>query len=666
MAFDLLGIGTTGVLSHQKMLQTTSNNIVNVNSAGYVREKTVLYTNSIGYGVGESVTSRVINQYILGEYRRDTSALGYANGRYDQLSYVDSLVSDSSNSVGNTIMSYFNGIHSANESPSELAARTRLLSEMDTMVSRYHTLAGKLEDQTTSINNRLTDGVKKINGYISSINELNESILKTRGTEEENLMLYDQRDEAIRQLSEMMDIRTVDQGNGAVSVNLANGQSLVLAGTYAQLAVTTGDPDTKQTQLQWKLGTSTTNVDTDNVGGTLGGLYQARKDLEPAKRQLGQLAVAMADSMNQQNKMGMDLDNEIGSDLFSISSSSALAYQKNTGTPSGTVNFVAGKGGEVTTYDYEVHFSSATGYEVFSVDADGNATSVLTGSTPPATFEVPGHGIELTLGGSPASGDKLLFQPTKESAVQLKKVITRGEDLALAAPLKTDKNSQNLGNGVISLNGIYNTSTGSGFSGNSLSATAPQIVKINASGDYEVYQSNGTTLIGTAAASTKGQNLMANLENPAGSGTKVYTDPTQSPGYEFSITGQVKENDSFSLGYNSNGFADNYNGLLMADLQTQDLVRKPSSSTSDDKMTFSEAYTAMVVDIGNKTSSAKTSVAAATAKLEQSSGIFESTAGVNLEEEAANLIRYQQAYSASAQVVSTAKSLFDTLLSSVR
>ncbi|MGL5285757.1 MAG: FlgK family flagellar hook-associated protein, partial [Aeromonas sp.] len=236
MAFDLLGIGTTGVLSHQKMLQTTSNNIVNVNSAGYVREKTVLYTNSIGYGVGESVTSRVINQYILGEYRRDTSALGYANGRYDQLSYVDSLVSDSSNSVGNTIMSYFNGIHSANESPSELAARTRLLSEMDTMVSRYHTLAGKLEDQTTSINNRLTDGVKKINGYISSINELNESILKTRGTEEENLMLYDQRDEAIRQLSEMMDIRTVDQGNGAVSVNLANGQSLVLAGTYAQLA----------------------------------------------------------------------------------------------------------------------------------------------------------------------------------------------------------------------------------------------------------------------------------------------------------------------------------------------------------------------------------------------------------------------------------------------
>ncbi|MFQ2166339.1 FlgK family flagellar hook-associated protein [Aeromonas hydrophila] len=666
MASDLLGIGTSGVMAQQRLLQTTSNNIVNVNSQGYVRERTLIYTNANGLGTGDMLTERVINAYAQGEVRRDTSAFYASSTRYQQLANTDSLLGDTSNSVGAAITSYFKGFHTANEAPADISGRKATLSELSGMVNRFHTLSTQLDKQTDTINTTIGDEAKRVNSLLNSINDLNQAILRTQGSPEENLMLFDQRDEAIRQLSEKMEIRTVPQANGSMLVNMRTGHSLVLDGGVAQFNVISGDPDSREPDLQLTMGANKATINNKDIGGGIGGLFSARNDLEPSKRELGQLAAAMADAMNQQNRLGMDLDNELGGDLFSLGSSDGLAYSQNTGSGAAKVSFVPGKGTEVTTFDYEVQFSSATGYEVFSVDKDGNRTSLTTGTTPPATVQVAGHGIQIDLSGTPAAGDKILLQPTKRAAAGLGQLATRAEDLALASPLKADKGKNNFGAGEIKLNGITNTGTGSGFGTNSLNPASPQVVKIDGSGNYEVYAADGTTLIGVAPASSKGQNLMAALESPLG-GPKVYAAPAQTPGYEFSITGKVEAKDSFTLSYNTDGFADNANGLALADLQNKDLVRKSSNAgTSNDKMTFNEAYSSLVTGVGNNTSQAKSQLKANETKLTQSRGIFESVSGVSLEEEAANLIRYQQSYAASAQIVSTAKTIFDTLLSSVR
>ncbi|MFM5113684.1 flagellar basal body rod C-terminal domain-containing protein [Aeromonas hydrophila] len=666
MASDLLGIGTSGVMAQQRLLQTTSNNIVNVNSQGYVRERTLVYTNANGLGTGDMLTERVINAYAQGEVRRDTSAFYASSTRYEQLANTDSLLGDTGNSVGAAISSYFKAFHTANEAPADISGRKTTLSELSGMVNRFHTLSAQLDKQTDTINTTIGDEAKRVNGLINSINDLNQAIIRTQGSPEENLMLFDQRDEAIRQLSEKMEIRTVPQANGSMLVNMSTGHSLVLNGGVAQFSVVPGSPDARESELQLNMGTSKTIMNDKDIGGGIGGLFSARNDLDPTKRELGQLSVAMADAMNQQNRLGMDLDNELGGDLFSLGTSDGLAYSQNTGSSAAKVSFVPGKGTEVTTFDYEVQFSSATGYEVFSVDKDGNRSSLATGTTPPATVQVAGHGIQIDLSGTPAAGDRLLLQPTKRAAASLGQLATRAEDLALASPLKADKNKNNFGSAEIKLNGITNTGAGSGFGTNTLNPASPQIVKIDNSGNYEVYAADGTTLIGVAPASSKGQNLMAALESPLG-GPKVYATPTQTPGYEFSITGKVEAKDSFTLSYNTDGFADNANGLALADLQNKDLVRKSSNAgTSNDKMTFNEAYSSLVTGVGNNTSQAKTLLKANETKLTQSTGIYESVSGVSLEEEAANLIRYQQSYAASAQIVSTAKTIFDTLLSSVR
>ncbi|MGU5792280.1 FlgK family flagellar hook-associated protein [Aeromonas hydrophila] len=666
MASDLLGIGTSGVMAQQRLLQTTSNNIVNVNSQGYVRERTLVYTNANGLGTGDMLTERVINAYAQGEVRRDTSAFYASSTRYEQLANTDSLLGDTGNSVGAAITSYFKAFHTANEAPADISGRKTTLSELSGMVNRFHTLSAQLDKQTDTINTTIGDEAKRVNGLINSINDLNQAIIRTQGSPEENLMLFDQRDEAIRQLSEKMEIRTVPQANGSMLVNMSTGHSLVLNGGVAQFSVVPGSPDARESELQLNMGTSKTIMNDKDIGGGIGGLFSARNALDPTKRELGQLSVAMADAMNQQNRLGMDLDNELGGDLFSLGTSDGLAYSQNTGSGAAKVSFVPGKGTEVTTFDYEVQFSSATGYEVFSVDKDGNRSSLATGTTPPATVQVAGHGIQIDLSGTPAAGDRLLLQPTKRAAASLGQLATRAEDLALASPLKADKNKNNFGSAEIKLNGITNTGAGSGFGTNSLNPASPQVVKIDGSGNYEVYAADGTTLIGVAPASSKGQNLMAALESPLG-GPKVYATPTQTPGYEFSITGKVEAKDSFTLSYNTDGFADNANGLALADLQNKDLVRKSSNAgTSNDKMTFNEAYSSLVTGVGNNTSQAKTLLKANETKLTQSTGIYESVSGVSLEEEAANLIRYQQSYAASAQIVSTAKTIFDTLLSSVR
>ncbi|HDZ8827828.1 TPA: flagellar biosynthesis protein FlgK [Aeromonas dhakensis] len=666
MASDLLGIGTSGVMAQQRLLQTTSNNIVNVNSQGYVRERTLIYTNANGLGTGDMLTERVINAYAQGEVRRDTSAFYASSTRYQQLANTDTLLGDTSNSVGAAISSYFEGFHTANEAPADISGRKTTLSGLSGMVNRFHTLSAQLDKQTDTINTTIEDEAKRVNSLINSINDLNQAIIRTQGTPEENLMLFDQRDEAIRQLSEKMEIRTVPQDNGSMLVNMSTGHSLVLNGSVAQLSVVPGNPDARESELQLVMDPNKVALNDKDIGGGIGGLFSARNDLEPAKRELGQLAAAMADAMNQQNRLGMDLDNELGGDLFSLGTSDGLPYSQNTGNAAAKVSFVPGKGTEVTTFDYEVQFSSATGYEVFSVDKDGNRTSLATGTTPPATVQVAGHGIQFDLSGTPAAGDRILLQPTKRAAAGLDQLVTRAEDLALASPLKADKGKDNFGSGEIKLNGITNTGAGSGFGTNSLDPASPQVVKIDVSGNYQVYAADGTTLIGVAPAASKGQNLMAALENPLG-GPKVYATPTQTPGYEFSITGKVEANDSFTLSYNTDGFADNANGLALAELQNKDLVRKSSNAgTSNDKMTFNEAYSSLVTGVGNTTSQAKSQLKADETKLTQSRGIFESVSGVSLEEEAANLIRYQQSYAASAQIVSTAKTIFDTLLSSVR
>lgn len=665
MSSDLLSIGASGVLAQQKLLWTTGNNITNVNTQGYTRQATTLYTNVTGLGVGMSQTNRVLDLYSQREVWRDTSTQAFYQGAYQQMYQTDQYLSSSSYSVNTAMSNFFSALETVNSSANSTSGRESLLSNVTSLTERFQTLSNQLSSQYNTINSSIEGGVKDINSLLTGIDDLNQQVVRADSNDGTTLNLIDQRDELVRQLAEKMDIRTVPQANGSTLVNLVSGESLVLSSGAATLSVVSGNPDIRETGLQLQIGNSKASISTD-VGGGLGGYFEARDALGPVQRELGQLSVALADGMNTQNRLGMTLNNTVGGDIFTLPSSTGLPDAKNTGTGGVTVSFMAGEGSNVTPNDFEVRFTSATAFDVYMLDESGTASLVTSGATPPAQFQMANYGIQLDFAGATASGDRFTLQPTRNAASQLTVAITDTDDFALAAPVTGAAASNNYGSATIALSGVYNTGSGSVFNSSSLQTAAPQLVKIDSSGNYEVYDGDSpANLIGVAPASSKGQDLMANLQNPLG-GPLVYADVTTTPGYDFDVSGSVTSGDQFTISFNTDGLTDNYNGLALADLANQDLVRKGSSSTTDNKQTFSQAYSTTLSNLGATVSSLRSNSEAAEAKLTQSTDAYSSVSGVSMDEEASNLIRFQQSYAASAQVITTAKEVFDTLLSAAR
>jgi flagellar hook-associated protein 1 len=658
MASDLLGIGSSGLQAQQKMLATTSSNISNVNTQGYTRQSTVVYANQDTLGVGDSVTRRMINVYAQSEVWRDTSTYSQANTSYSELSQLDSLLSDSSTGLAGNIDSFFKSVQSANSSPNTASGRQGFMQQISGIVDQFQGVSTELSQQYDSINGKVGAEVTNVNTLLSSINDLNSQILKTSPDNDDGTRsnILDQRDDLIKQLSEKMDIRTVSQNNGTTLVNLSTGESLVLAGTCAQLSVVKGDPDPKQTGVQIQIGTAKTTTNNQTIGGTLGGYFSARDTIADTQREVGQLSLSFADAMNTQNSLGMTLNNTLGGNIFTLPTSSGLASDSNTGTGDLKVSIIPGLAKNLPSNDFQVTFTGANSFDVYTLDGN-NKTLLSSGTTPPSTYQLSSYGVQIDVSGSPANGDSFVLQPARTAAGGVTTNITSSDDLALASPLKLSANSSNNGSATIGLTAVYNTDSSSVFSSSALSAAAPQSVVINSSGDYELYDGSGG-LLSTVPASSKGQNLL--------SASGYYTDTTVSPGFDFSISGTVKAGDAFTIGFNSNGFSDNTNGLALSGLQSQDLVRKGNSAATDNKMTFNEAYASTVSSVGTTVSSLSTTKAAAEAKLTQSQEQYDSVAGVDLNEEAANLIRYQQAYTASAKVITAARDTFDALLSAVR
>jgi flagellar hook-associated protein 1 FlgK len=396
----------------------------------------------------------------------------------------------------------------------------------------------------------------------------------------------------------------------------------------------------------------------------MGGLLAFRDEiLHPAQNQLGQIGLALADAFNQQNKKGMDLDGNIGGDIFSIPTVGGYAYADNTGSASVNATVEAGKGAEIPATDFRVTFTSATTVEIAAVDSKGNVigtpstANVTTGVIDSSTITSgESFGLEMNVSGTANTGDSFLIKLNSTAASTMELATERPESLALASPIRTSTAANNTSNATISVGAVTNTGTGSNFTSAPPSLTQGDITltKTGNANEYQIQDGNGTT---TFTITPPAENILAQA------GT-----PYDSYGFDFNIDGTAATGDVFTIEFNTGGFDDNRNGLELAKLPSQELVRQNvvTTATADNLKTFNEAYAGLVTDIGVIANQAKTNGAAFEALAEQSEAWFESMSGVNLDEEAANLLRFQQAYSASAQIITTARTVFDTLLSATR
>ena len=661
---DLLQIGTSGINAFQRMLATTGNNISNINTAGYTRQRNIAISDQFNAGVAGVVDRRVLDKFAQGEMRRDTSINAYAQALSFELQRTDAMMSDKANNLGTAFDSAFQSVHTANDDPTSLDTRQLMLGEMKSLISTYNMLAKNYAEQEKTVNNEIGTEISEINALIKNLGELNKEVMQAN-----NLpggasgALLDHRDEAIRLLAEKVDITVIDGKSGAVQVMLRNGDPLVTGIEYSQFKVVPGDPDGRKSDLQYTIAGVSVGVNGTAAGGKLAALFDFRdQEIGKVRNSMGQLAIAITDAFNAQNKLGMDLDGNIGGEIFELPSSTSHNYSSNSDPSKGIISeFIPGLGSSVTAADYEVIMTGPGVFEIYALE-NGQRNQI------PATdmtvafpdVEIPSHGLKFTfdgLVGDYAERDKFLIQPTRDAADLIDISMVRPEELALASPIRVDANSTNTSKAHIELERVtatdtyaFNTTAGTG-----LTLAAPQQVIINTSSGstvYEVYDGNTPpNLLGTASGN--GENILA----AAG---------IADPGYEISLTGIPLHGETFSIAFNDNGFADNSNGLKMADLQNQSLMRKNVVASGDNLMTLHEGFSRMQSSIGERTGNAIVAAQASMAKLDQSTNWHESVSGVNLDEEASNLIKFQQSYSAAAQIVSAARATFDTLLNAAR
>lgn len=671
MSFNLLNIANSGVRASSELLQTTSKNITNVNTEGYVRERTdhrTLFHNQVGLGQ----TFRLVNDFAQQQLNRDVSNLAFFNQFVDESARVDSLFAEESNSLATSLNSLFGSLQESLNQPSSSVSRSLFFNDAQGYIDQLGRLSGIVFDQKTIVNDQLEIYSDEANSLITKISELNLAIASGSSGPDGSALnsTINQRDLAIKELAEYIDIETLDGPNGEKLVFMGTGEAVVMENGAFNLFSLSGDPDPNFKDLKLDVNGGNAipiEVNTSLLKGKIGGLLAYREEvLIPSQNKLGQMSLAMADAFNEQNKLGLDADGELGGDLFTIPTAGAYAFAANTGTAQVTGTLEPGKGAEIPASDFLIEYTAANQITVSALDKYGDpvgtpiVANVVAGqadSTTAVGGELFGLQINLTAGAN--VGDQFELKLNADASVNLQLATTRPEDLALASPIRTNSDLNNRGTGSIS-SGVVTDTSAPGFTAGPPPTLTNGTITITKT-------ANPNEFIVADGANTATVTLAPDYNNVLAQAAAI-TPAFGTYGFDFDLEGVPSNGDQFNVEFNTGGFDDNRNGLLLAGLQDKELVRANvvSSPNGDNLTKLNEAYGNLITDVGIKTSQAKTNQVAFEALENQSNAWYESVSGVNLDEEAANLLRYQQSYAAAAQVLSTAGTVFDTLLNAAR
>ncbi|MDH0095378.1 flagellar hook-associated protein FlgK [Ectopseudomonas hydrolytica] len=676
---DLLNIGLSGLSASKTSLAVTGHNIVNVNTPGFSRQEAVQTTRTpqfsgagyIGSGTTLVDVRRIYNEFLNTQVRSSTALNSDTQAYLSQINQLDSLLAGSTTGVTPGLQRLFAALQTAAEDPANIPARQLALSEAEGLSKRFNTIYDRLYEQNAFLNKQLSAVTDQINQLATSIAGFNDAIAVAASNGQAPNDLLDAREEAVRKLSEFIGVTVVPQDDNSYNLFIGSGQPLVVGSKAARLEVTPGQSDPLRSEIQFVSGSSRQGITSLITGGEMGGLLRYRQDvLDQSMNAVGRLALSIADQMNRQLGQGLDLNGQFGNELFRSINDPLLLSQRSlarVGNSDTTANLAVTltDTSRLTTSDYEVQFTSATEYVVRRV-SDGTLFPPT-----PATFDittVPAPEVDgFSLGvasGTFAAGDRFLVMPTRNAGRDIRADMKNPEELAFAAPLKAETSPANIGTGRITqprllteIN-IYDPAAQADLE-TSLRNAPPLRIVMGAGGgatqSYDVVDINGNVI--DTGSIVPGQDNALTITVPA--------NPPAIPAafdYQVTISGRPQAGDNFSVSFNTNGVSDNRNALNLVNLQNKSVIGVNPGAPTTTGSSFSDAYGDLVERVGTLTSQARVDGQATSAILKQATDNRDSISGVNLDEEAAKLIQFEQYYQASAQIIQVARNLFDTLI----
>ena len=677
---SLLNIGMSGLNAAQGSLSVLSNNIANVNTPGYSRQQTTQNASvSNQYGgvyIGSGTTlgdvRRIYNDFLGAAYQKSTSLNSDATAYAGQAAAIDKTLSDKSTGMSSAISSFFASLQTAAATPSDVSARQLLVTSAQTLSNRFNSISSQLTQQSEGINSQLSTMSDQVNKLTSSIASLNNQISQVQGSSNSTPNnLLDARDEAVRSLNELIGV-TATEKNGQYSINTGTGQSLVEGSIANTISAVPSSTDNSQYTIQLNMGSTSMDIGSVVTGGSIGGLLRYRSDvLTPAINDLGRIALATADSVNSQLGQGLDLNSDFGSSLFSDINSAAAIAQRSQGAAgnsagSGNLNVTIADSSKLSTFDYKVTFTSGNLYNV--VRSDGKAMgSFDTTTTPPPVID--GFTLALDGNGPVAAGDSFKVSPTATGASNIGVGLTDPNKLAFAGPLAGNASKTNTGTGTftpptltvpIDINGGATTAQLRTGIENSMPVKMV-FGKPAADGTqpYTLSDAQGNS-IGTGSIIPGQDNkITANVPMRDATGALI---PGKSFSFDTTVAGAPANGDSTTFSFNSGATSDGRNAQQLLGLQTQATVGAVDGNAG---VSLVSANSRLVSQVGSKAAQANTDSTATGALLTANKAASNSASQVNLDEEASDMIKFQQYYTASSQIIKAAQETFNTLISAL-
>jgi len=625
---SVLSTGTGALIAFQRALATVSHNVANVNTEGYSRQRVEFATRNpthYGYGyVGNGTTIADIQR--MGDQLATSRLLdsGGELARLQQLAglsgRVDKLFSDPATNLAGVWSNLFDAVSALSSNAAGSAEREDLLAQGNALVTRFGQLEGQLRALDAEVNNGLVAGAQEINRLSAEIARINGRIGSDASSAAPDLL--DRRDQLISQLVGYTGGTAVTQDGGMINVFTAGGQALVV-GNQASTVAAVADPYRPE-RLQLALTSQGTTIRLDQraLGGSMGGLAEFRASvLDPAAAELGRLAVAVAATFNAGHRAGMDLYGAMGGDFFSLAPPRVSPHTDNASgaSLSAQVDDVAA----LTGQDLVLRFDG-TAWSAHRADTGASVPLAGTG-TAADPLRVEGMALVVSTAPPPAAGERFLLQPTAGAGAGLGLALSDPSRIAAALPVSASADLDNVGSGKLS----------------GLRVDDPADPALLANAVIEFLDAGQYTVDGAGPYPfTPGQTISAN-------------------GWSVVLDGVPAAGDRFEIGATPARSGNNGNAALLANL---DDARALNGGT----ISLNGALGGLTTAVGSAARQAQYSADAQQVIHDDAVAAREAVAGVNLDEEAANMLRLQQAYQAAAQIISTADTMFQSILSAVR
>ncbi len=658
MTVSLYQSGVSGLLAAQQQLATTGHNIANVNTDGYNRQRAEQNasvglnngSNYIGSGTYIQDITRLYDQFSHKEQLMNQSKLGNADSLHARLTQLDQVMSTSGNAVVGSLDNFYQALNGVADNPNDSGLRSIVLNQAQLLSNDFNELNNNFEQMRKSVNGEIEQVANKISEISKEIAKINENIMHTNGSLQVGKPndLLDKRDQLISELSEYTNVSTVEDTNGVLTVMIGQGTTLVAGITPLTLQVNAGDPDAMKTELRLVSGGSNVAINASKLGGSLAASFEFRDEhLSQTRSEIDRLAMAISSTLNDSQASGLDLNGLQGANIFTDINTSQLQQGRVLPHSGNSINTQA----QVTITD--VSKLPTDEFEVRFDGTDYQMTNLTNPSAAPITLVALGGGVfDSTLGFefvetgvAPALGDTFTIIPTKNSAALMQATLTDGNAIAASTAVEITPSDNNVSAGAIEIVDMFDP----------VNAQAAMPIRIDVLEDafgaftYTITDNTNTTSAPIAYTPPSQVIDLPPLPSTASFQIEISGEPS---GAGPNAPEQFFIGDAFGVGNGNHAVA-------MA--KTQEV-----GVTNGGKETFGKSLAVSTSVVGSKASNANLTADTAQALFTQAYNRNQATSGVNLDEEAANLLKYQQAYQAASQIISTANTIFDTILSAVR